>query len=157
MNALPVKTIDRQHGAALVVSLILLLILTVLGVASMSSATVGLAMAGNAQFQNRAFEAADSMIEAEITRDDIAPLTAPGPLAAVAGNINRDFVDPDGNVIAVASGVTLYDKETGAAGWQLGGSTSFKAYHFDVVGAATSARGAAATHQQGYYVIGPGL
>ncbi len=156
MHAIP--TAPRSHrGTALVVSLILLLILTVLGISGMSATTVELAMAGNSQFQNRAFEAADSVIEAEILRPDIAPLNVPGALPSVPANVNRQFVDPDGDVIAVATGTTLYDKDTGAAGWQLGGTTSFKAYHFDIVGVGTSARGSQSTHQQGFYVVGPGI
>jgi type IV pilus assembly protein PilX len=53
-----------QSGAALVVGLIVLLIMTLLGVASMGSMTTELKMAANVQNQNTAFQAATAAIEA---------------------------------------------------------------------------------------------
>lgn len=49
-----------QRGAALIMSLVLLLILTLLGVAAMRSSSLQQMMAGNTQEINRAFEAAES-------------------------------------------------------------------------------------------------
>lgn len=54
----------NQSGAALAVGLIVLLIMTLLGVASMSSMTTELKMAANVQNQNTAFQAATAAIEA---------------------------------------------------------------------------------------------
>ena len=42
---------QRQHGATLIIGLVLLLVLSVLAVSSMSSATFGLTMTGNAQYR----------------------------------------------------------------------------------------------------------
>jgi hypothetical protein len=53
----------RESGAALVVGLILLLVLTLLAISGMTTASLELLMAGNLQYQKRAFEAADSGIE----------------------------------------------------------------------------------------------
>lgn len=49
-----------QKGAALVVSLIILLILTILGVAGMRSSTLEERMAGNARDRHLAFEATEA-------------------------------------------------------------------------------------------------
>lgn len=146
-----------QRGASLIVSLILLLVLTILGVVGMSSATLELAMAGNLQYQNGAFEAADSIVEAEIVRTDIAPLTAPGPLPAIAANTDREFRDTDNRLVATASAATRYVGQTGVTGWQIGGPIAFSAFHFEINAESTAPQGASASHRQGFYVVGPGL
>lgn len=148
---------NKQRGAALVVSLVLLLVLTIIAVVGMSTATLELAMAGNMQYQNSAFEAAESIVEAELTRNDLVPLNAPGTMPIIAANSNRDFRDPDNDWVATATATTNYLGLTGVTGWQLGGSTSFAAFHFETNGVATAAKGAAASHRQGYYVVGPSL
>lgn len=53
----------RQRGAALVVALILLIVVSVMAISSMNTATLDLMMAGNEQFRSRAFAAAESGIE----------------------------------------------------------------------------------------------
>lgn len=151
------QTMNHQRGAALVVSLILLLVLTVLGIVGMSTATLELAMAGNMQYQNNAFEAADSIVEAEMTRDDISPLPAPAALPLVPAHVSKPYVDGLGIVAATASAQTNYLGRTGVSGWQLGGAVSFSAFQFEINGVATAAQGAAASHRQGFYVVGPSL
>jgi Tfp pilus assembly protein PilX len=54
----------RQHGAALVVGLVLLMVLTVLAISTMRTATLELTMAGNAQYRENAFQLAESGIAA---------------------------------------------------------------------------------------------
>jgi type IV pilus assembly protein PilX len=54
----------RQHGAALIVGLVLLMVLTVLAISAMRTATLDLTMAGNAQFRENAFQLAESGIQA---------------------------------------------------------------------------------------------
>ena len=150
------KSIHSQHGVALVVSLVLLVVLTLLAVVGMGSSTLELTMAGNAQHQENAFEAAEAAVEVEMRRDDIVPLDDPGQLDALKENTGRDFVDSDGVVQATATGETWYRRTSPANGWELGGGSKFSAYHFDSIGASTAPRGAADQHTQGYYVVGPG-
>ena len=50
----------RQHGAALVTGLILLLVLTLLAVSGMNSASLEFMMAGNEQYCANAFSAAEA-------------------------------------------------------------------------------------------------
>lgn len=49
-----------QRGTALIMSLVILLILTILGVTAMGTATLEERMAGNTQETNKAFQAAES-------------------------------------------------------------------------------------------------
>jgi type IV pilus assembly protein PilX len=146
---------ERQRGAALIVGLLMLVVLTVLAVTGMSTAAMELAMAGNQQQSNRAFEAAASLLEAELRRSDVAPLAAPGALPALPAHVARTFLDGDGQVVATASAGTDYLATTGLAGWQLGTGQGFDAHHFEAQAGGTAARGAATNQTQGYYLIGP--
>ena len=57
---------SAETGATLIVGLILLLVLTVLGVSGMNTATMEIAMAANTQFQEDAFQLAEDGIEIAI-------------------------------------------------------------------------------------------
>ena len=59
---------SSQRGAALVIALLLLVILTLLAVTGMRGAVAELWMAGNEQFHRRAVEAASAGVEVAMTR-----------------------------------------------------------------------------------------
>ena len=61
---------NRQQGAVLVMSLVLLIVLTLIGVASMQSSSLELKVASNAQQRNTAFEAAQSLIDIAASLND---------------------------------------------------------------------------------------
>lgn len=54
---------SRQRGAVLVMALVILLVMTILGVTIMNTASLEARMAGNTQETNRAFHAAESGLE----------------------------------------------------------------------------------------------
>lgn len=54
----------KQDGSALIICMIFLLLLTILGVSSMQSATMQEKMVGNAVEENRAFQAAEGALRA---------------------------------------------------------------------------------------------
>jgi len=56
-------TIKRQSGAVLVISLVILTVLTLIGVASMSESTLELKVASNSQQHDTAFQTAQNIIE----------------------------------------------------------------------------------------------
>ena len=58
----------KQHGAALVVGLLMLVILTLLAIAGMNTASTELVMAGNEQFRENAFQAAETGIERTLVK-----------------------------------------------------------------------------------------
>jgi hypothetical protein len=72
----------QQSGAALIVSLILLMVLTVLAISTMRSASLGLLMAGNAQVRQNAFQLAQTGIDAVLRRPE--PVGADDCTAPVA-------------------------------------------------------------------------
>lgn len=79
----------RQSGAALIVSLILLMVLTVLAVSTMRTASLELLMAGNAQFRENAFRLAQNGIDAVVRGNEPVgasdcPAAAPDPAVDIA-------------------------------------------------------------------------
>lgn len=58
------RGLGQQQGAALIVSLIVLLVLTLIGVAGMNTSVMQERMAVNSQNSNRAFQAAESTVSA---------------------------------------------------------------------------------------------
>jgi len=77
----------RQSGAALIVSLILLMVLTVLAVSTMRTASLGLLMAGNTQVRQNAFQLAQTGIDDVVSQGEpvgAGDCTAPVADPAVA-------------------------------------------------------------------------
>ncbi|HJP39334.1 MAG TPA: pilus assembly PilX N-terminal domain-containing protein [Gammaproteobacteria bacterium] len=74
----------REQGAALITSLILLLVLTVLGVSTMSTATMEMRMAANDQFLENAFQLAETGLDTELAQLNAGLISAPA--ATIAGN-----------------------------------------------------------------------
>jgi type IV pilus assembly protein PilX len=62
MNRHHTADLHRQHGAALIVALLILLVLTVLGVTSLQTSSLDEKMAGNAWDQNTAFQSAEAAL-----------------------------------------------------------------------------------------------
>ena len=78
MNNLSSPQFFRQRGAALIVGLVLMTVLTLLAVSTMRTSTLELAMAGNAQYHEQAVQLAEAGVEDAIRRidDDIITLQA---------------------------------------------------------------------------------
>jgi hypothetical protein len=144
-----------QRGAALVIASILLLVVTLVGVAGLAAAALELRMSGNFQYQDRAFQAAEFAIEqalhsellsTAITYSNPRTFPAPGAEALVPGSETdtytyRLYFDSSAGSTPIPGGA-----ESG---------TSLVAYHFVIVGTGRSLRGAESTHTQGFYVAGP--
>lgn len=146
MNA-TTPTPSRQRGAALVIGLILMLVLSVLAVSTMNSATFGLTMAGNMQYSENAFQLAETGIEVAISN---------GPFCAgadcPANQIPQTQVlDPGGHAIGSYQANTVYQTCTTKDGY----SANFRAYHFRIASVGQSTRGAQSQNQQEFFLIGP--
>mgnify|MGYP005813527339 CR=1 FL=1 len=76
-----------QRGAALIVSLVLLMVLTVLAISTMRTASLELLMAGNAQYRENAFRIAQSGIDAVIREARPVDVDCPAPAADPAVNV----------------------------------------------------------------------
>lgn len=160
----------RESGAALVVGLILLLVLTLLAISGMTTASLELQMAGNEQYQKRAFESADAGIEqamaAGIYNTNVTVGAYDNP-AGVNPVPDRGTGRQIANCDEVASAADAeqceyflrFDQQSGqtvvpGGGYSLG--TGFEAYHFVVDSYGVAERGGLAEHRQSFYIVGPG-
>ncbi len=87
-----------QRGSVLVVSLIIMLVLTMLGLSSMSTSTMEERMAGNSRDRNQAFQAAEiGLRAAEQAVDAIASVAAFGQTPGLyAEGVHPDLDDEQG-------------------------------------------------------------
>lgn len=87
MRLLHNRTPGRQTGAALAVSLVILLIMTILGVQALKTTMLEEKMAGNYRDKQLAFEAAEAALrEAEIWLDTITPTVTVAPFTPDLSN-----------------------------------------------------------------------
>lgn len=153
----PWKTLPRQSGAALVVGLILLVVVTVLAISGMNTATTELAIARNDQSSEYAFQAAETGLEWALSRGVYE--TEPA-LTSLEG---RDT--PSGYTVDTDIRFENTSIVPGDAAFSLSGGMS--AYHFVAEATAESTREAAdgasdtydrdasAVHTQAFYIVGP--
>lgn len=155
-----------EGGAALVVALLLLLVLTVMAASGMTAALLEVQMAGNEQYQERAFQAAEAgiaqaMAAGPFTTDPAASaaqfddLSAPEPLP-LRGHGTQIAGCPDQS--AVAEGQCEYflrfDSATGITPIP-GSGTELRACHFVVESIGVAPRGAISRLTASFYVVGP--
>jgi type IV pilus assembly protein PilX len=137
----------KQRGAALVVGLLLLLILTLLAVSSMNSASVEFIMAGNEQYHQNAFQAAETGIAQAMITDNYNPgdTTLPHTIgAAVTGSTTDKY--------SAQIDRQLNGMPQSALMWT-GSLDTFSSYHFVIDSTGTSARNGAAENIQGVVMI----
>ncbi len=145
----------QQDGAALVVGLVLLVVVTVLAVSGMNTATTELAMARNNQNYENAFQAAETGIELALSQGMFS--------TTVNANLVQN-VNANDSVTAVIQ----FDRTTLVPdqAFSLGSGSGIAAYHFvatataeskrEGVGGGTTDRDASAVHTQAFYIVGPG-
>lgn len=150
----------KQKGAALVVGLILLVVVTVLAIAGMNTATTELAIARNDQTYENAFQAAETGLEIALASGPFSTAgTSIGPLPVNAADLEnaRERVSVD---IVFEDATLVPDKA-----FSLGVGSGIAAYHFVATATAESNRiaggggdtdrDASAVHTQAFYVVGP--
>ena len=139
---------QRQQGAALVVGLILLVVLTILAVSGVFTSTMELRMVRNTQSQERAFQAAEVAIE-----DALA-----NPVLSTSAGFNQATTAvPNSPGDTYSYGLQFVGQTplgTGVTGYSIG--SAFQSYHFEVEATGTGPDSAEAEHTQSFYVIGPG-
>ena len=136
----------RQDGAALVVGLLLLTVITLLAIAGMNTSSVEFVMAGNAQFHENAFQAAESGISQAIafntfdyqSTQTVAPTLLPGSTTDSYGTVT--VPDNGGNPTPIT-----WNNSIGP----------FNGYTFTITSTGTSGRGASTVHTQGVSQIAP--
>jgi type IV pilus assembly protein PilX len=145
------RSAPAQRGAALVVGLIMLVVLTILAITGMNVASTELVMAGTEQDRVRAFNAAETGVErAARAVGDVG--TAPGAELTVAAT------DVEGSSVNASTGAATerYTTTTRYRGENTicPGSTQSDvvAFHYEIESEGTAARGATSVHTQGVYI-----
>lgn len=143
MKTLP-NTSRTQRGAALVVGLILLMVLTVLAITGMNMASTELIMAGNEQYRQRATQAAETGVEEAMSNlSTLAQNPAPVVVAATAV--------PDSDPDTYATSSQYMGEDGDIPGFSAG---KFVGFHYAIQSTGQSARNATVVHNQGAYVVG---
>jgi type II secretory pathway component PulK len=136
----------KQQGAALVIGLILLVVITVLAISGMNTATTELAMARNDQNYENAFQAAETGLEQALLAG-----------ASITQTINAN--DSVTARIEFEDSTIVPDKA-----FSLGVGSGVAAYHFLATAQAesrragpgtTTDRDSTAVHTQAFYIVGP--
>ena len=134
---------NNQKGAALIVGLVLMLVLTVLGISGMNMASLELQMANNTQAAQLAFQAAETGID--IALSGPVSTAAPQPYApTVLGDGSYEY---EGSIACAATTRVpegAYSEDIAA-----------RAIHFDATVTGTGPRNAVSRHTQSVYIVGP--
>ncbi len=143
-----------QDGAALIFSLVLLVVVTLLAISGMNTAITGLAMARNDQSYENAFQAAETGLAVALSQSQFNTLTD----VNLVHNVNA--YDSVATVIKFEGSTQVPD-----GAFSLGVGSGFAAYHFLATataeskpagtGGAATDRDTTATHTQTFYVVGP--
>jgi len=132
-----------QRGATLIVGLVLLLVLTVVGVSGMNTATMEINMAANTQFQQDAFEMTEDGIDEVLSGRDYTT-------DAVRS------LDWSGNQDYDRHAATTYRMNTDVPDAAFS-ADEVEAFHFDIRSVGRGPRNAQSEHTQSFYVIGRAL
>ena len=137
----------HQRGAALITALVMLVILTMLGLSSMSTNTMEERMAANSQETNRSFQAAESGLDQGYADADSFDLNH------TKANPNTFSVTDFGSYDATLTYSIAYRQQTPpkrGSGWD----STYALYHFDTASTATTASGASSSIHAGSYQVG---
>ncbi len=144
----------RQNGAALIIGLLLLVVITVLAVSGMNSATTELAMARNDQYYENAFQAAETGLELALSESSFSTLDAGDPIV-------HEVSAHESVTATITFGETTLVPDRA---FSLGVGSGISAYHFLATSVAKSVRtpggdetdrDASAIHTQAFYIVGP--
>jgi len=135
----------RQRGAALVIALLMLMILTILALSGINTATTELMMAGNEQYRRNAAQASTAGIEEAVTAIGTVPTSPDAAPTVVAPTLLPD------------SGSERYSTSTRFIGDESGlpqsSADKFVGLHFQIDSTGTSLRNASDTQLQGVMVV----
>ena len=145
---------NTQQGAALVVGLMLLVVITVLAISGMNTATTELAMARNDQAYEDAFQAAETGIETALSQGQFVTVGSTALAQIISSNQNI------ATTIQFEDSTLVPDKA-----FSLGVGSGISAYHFLATSQAeyrrdpgnVTDRDSTATHSQAFYIVGPEL
>ena len=144
-----------ENGAVLIVSLVILLVMTVLGVAASSSANIELRMAGNNERINSTLQAAESAVEATINNINLLGQALNSTTAINQSiRLNSDYDAANQPVESVAE--ISYLGQGSMDGFSLGiNQNNFVAHNFEVKGTGSMQDNVTSITSQGVFRVAP--
>jgi len=154
MKQTQITSPKKQQGAALVVGLMLLVVITVLAISGMNTATTELALVRNDQASETAFQAAETGLATALSQGQFA--TAGATAMTQEPTSNQKIA----TTIQFEDSTMVPDRA-----FSLGVGSGIAAYHFLATSEAdflrdpgnTTDRDSSATHTQAFYIVGPEL
>ena len=154
MKQTQITSHKKQQGAALVVGLMLLVVITVLAISGMNTATTELALVRNDQASETAFQAAETGLATALSRGQFVTAGATAMTQTPTSNQNI------ATTIRFEDSTMVPDRA-----FSLGVGSGIAAYHFLATSQAdflrdpgnTTDRDSSATHTQAFYIVGPEL
>lgn len=139
--------INSQKGAALITALVMLVILTMLGLSTLTTNTMNERMAANSQEVNRAFQAAESGLD--LAYADVDSFNINNTSANPNTYTDSAFASYDADLTySVAFRQSTPPKR--GSGWD----SNYALYHFDTDSSASTVSGASASIHAGSYQVG---
>ncbi len=140
----------KESGAALVVTLIMLMVLTILAVSTMRTAAMEVTMAGNAQFSENAFQLAETASEQFIRNTAGNTFACVNEQNPTACDIPQTQVPEMGGAFQTQS---RFVSENGTCPNSSDGDVI--RFDFEVQSVGTSAGNAISSHTQGWFYCNP--
>ena len=134
----------QQNGAVLIMAMIMLLVLTMLGVAGMGTSSIEEKMAANSQEIHRAFQVAETGVSAAFNDGSAFNLTS-------AQTTNGTVASDNHTTVSAFEGWANPPLDSGYS------ATSFQSAHFKIVSSGASGGGASLTVTAGAFQISPKL
>jgi len=143
---------STQRGAALVIGLILLTVITLLAVVGMNIANTELASATSEQLRLRAFNAAETGIEARVQTLRTDATTSSTPDTKPAVDVENS---PKNSSTTLATDTYATTTQYRGEGMVLSRYTigTFVGFNYSIQSTGTSARNAVAVHTIGAYIV----
>ncbi len=142
---------NRQEGTVLVVAMLMLLVMTLIGVTTMRTATLEEKMSANSMNTSISLQASESAVDAAL-KDTNNLVTALNSGTAVTINVNL------GTSTVTAKADITYKGNTIAPGFSFGANQgTFSTYQFEAMGTGeVPAANAKVVTGHGVYRVGPG-
>lgn len=142
---------NKQRGAALVVGLILLVVITLLAVVGMNIANTELASATSEQLRMRAFNAAETGLEQRLQTLGVDATTSATPVVADAVAVENSPVNANKDATDTYQVTTTYWGEGSMLSRYTAGT--FAGFHYSIQSTGDAPRGAVAVHTVGAFIV----
>jgi Tfp pilus assembly protein PilX len=140
---------SKQRGAALIVGLVLLAVITLLAVVGMNISNAELASANSEQIRLRAFQAAETGLEHGMIAMKKVPTIPKNTVKADPKPVIGSPEDIDKNPIDKYTTAITYIGESRPSGF----GQNFSGFNYSVVSEGISSRDAKASHESGAYLV----